>query len=335
MTARQVYEGVLVELNKVGAPTVLMEDFNYLFNKAIYQYINKRYNIYDVDQQTSDDLRVLKATTILSPKKAYGTTYPAGKGNADLSALNKQISSLYGATYEVELPKDYLHILNCLCNFRVAKTFKCYDAESYVQFAATRLTSDMFSQIINNFYLRPSYKRPYYFINNVNMSNTVPTYPYVKDTDKGTDMNGTYKVTTETGASGDNSNLPRTMSLKPSTGGETTVSLVEKPAAVRYGNASTVNMEIRYGKDDSVFVLESVYIDYIKTPQYIRLTQEQIDLTEDTSQMMEFPDYVCQQIIDELTHILMENASDPRLQTHIPISQSIANPAQAAEQPKK
>ena len=40
---------------------------NYYFNKAINQYINKRYNIYDVNQQTTDDLRVLKATTMLDP----------------------------------------------------------------------------------------------------------------------------------------------------------------------------------------------------------------------------------------------------------------------------
>jgi hypothetical protein len=43
---------------------------------------------------------------------------------------------------------------------------------------------------------------------------------------------------------------------------------------------------------------------------------------------MEFPDYVVQEIINELVHIVMENSSDQRLQTHIPISQSIANPAQ-------
>ena len=28
MTARQVYEGVLIELNKVQAPSLLLEDFN-------------------------------------------------------------------------------------------------------------------------------------------------------------------------------------------------------------------------------------------------------------------------------------------------------------------
>ena len=93
-------------------------------------------------------------------------------------------------------------------------------------------------------------------------------------------------------------------------------------------------MEIRYGKDTSLFQLNSIYIDYIKTPQNIRLTQEQIDFIEDKSQILEFPDYVCLEIINELVHIVMENASDPRLQTHIPVSQSIANPAQQQTQQK-
>lgn len=88
-------------------------------------------------------------------------------------------------------------------------------------------------------------------------------------------------------------------------------------------------MEIRYGKDDSIFQLEEIAIDYIKTPQYIRLTQEQLDLTEDTSQIMEFPDYVCQEIINELSVLVMERTADPRLSSHIPVNQTIANPAQA------
>jgi len=33
-------------------------------------------------------------------------------------------------------------------------------------------------------------------------------------------------------------------------------------------------------------------------------------MTADTSQIMEFPDYVCQEIINELVHILMENSTD-------------------------
>ena len=63
MTARQLWEATLIELNKVQAPSLLLEDYNYFINKAVYQYVNKKYNIYDVNQQTTDDIRVLKATT--------------------------------------------------------------------------------------------------------------------------------------------------------------------------------------------------------------------------------------------------------------------------------
>ena len=80
--------------------------------------------------------------------------------------------------------------------------------------------------------------------------------------------------------------------------------------------------------DYTKFGLQFVYVDYLKVPQTVILTQEQLDLTEDTSQIMEFPDYVCQEIIKELVTLLLENSSDTRLQTYIPISSSVANPAQ-------
>ena len=112
-------------------------------------------------------------------------------------------------------------------------------------------------------------------------------------------------------------------------GVNTSVSNVERGQTLRYGNVSEVRLEIRYGTDNSVFQLSNVYVDYIKVPQNIRLTQYELDKTEDISQMLEYPDYVCQEIINELVHLIMENISDQRLQTHPVVSQSIANPAQA------
>ena len=515
MTARQVYEAVLIEMNKVQAPSLLLEDFNYLFNKAINQYINKKYNIYDINQQSTDDLRVLKSSVTL---RAINEKSPVN----DVTVRD----SMYGAIYEFALPADYLHLLNCVCNFKVNKPFKCYNANTYVQFPAERLTSDLWSQIINNFYMRPSYKRPYYFIHNVNSypaDSTWQTGNYTNDnspqnkygnkinyegnfgrvpseniylpTDGGnTDiqhlvpLNGVFdrfgqKYTDDNNHYDDDRKygIPRfldfsepeisngnflwrrtgkgilfanvditgdgkkekvilgDLNFKPKQyvvdvvdanneahsrgdfyryngtvdegglysdmatsvkvtinnsvvkhignnlitfidGGanqqyaeqddqdvETTLQYVvngenvtvgvqgtpiqiewewvpllkhtkynsvEKVGEVRYGNPSTVRLEIRYGKDNSLFTLDSVYVDYIKSPQYIRITQEQLDLTEDTSQIMEFPDYVIQEIINELVHIVMENSGDARLQTHIPISQSIATPTQQQEAPQ-
>jgi len=40
-------------------------------------------------------------------------------------------------------------------------------------------------------------------------------------------------------------------------------------------------------------------------------------LTEDTSQIMEFPDYVNQEIINELVHLVMVHSNDPRLANDI------------------
>ena len=91
--------------------------------------------------------------------------------------------------------------------------------------------------------------------------------------------------------------------------------------------SSSVRLEVRYGKDSSLFSLNSILIDYLKTPQFIVLTEEQIDRTIDTSQVMEFPDYVIFEIINNLVMLILENTSNPRLQTNIPIQQSIA-PAQ-------
>ena len=133
MTARQLYEGVLIELNKENAPNILLEDFNYFANKAINNYVNKRYNIYDVNQQTTDDLRVLKATSLLKPTKVtdYAGMTMAGDGTM--------------ATYEVTMPSDYLHILNCICIYKVNKTYKCYNKGDTWRSPATRLTADMYS----------------------------------------------------------------------------------------------------------------------------------------------------------------------------------------------
>ena len=286
MTVRQLFEATLVELNKVQAPSLILEDYNYFINKTVQQYINKNYNAYDINQQKSDDLRVLKSTAVLTP-----------------SPSTDVIGELLSKTYEVDLPDDYLHILNCLVEYNVTKQFKCYNVGSPVHFGAKRLTADMYSQIINNYYMRPSYKNPYFYINNVNISNTYPT------TDSQVDVDYT------------------------PLGTEPRAENIEKITSKRYGNKSKVRMEIRYGKDDTLFQLSKVYIDYLKSPQFIRLTQDQVDEVEDNSQILEFPDYVCQELINDLVKLLMENASDPRLQTHIPVNQTIANPAQ--EQQKR
>lgn len=368
MTARGMLEALLIELNKVNAPSLLLEDYNYFINKAINQYINKQYNFNDVNQQYADNVRVLKSTAILTPEKS--TAYGSG---------NTLYSNIHNATYEVNLPGDYLHILNCICIYEVQNNYKCYKRGDYVPFAAKRLTSDSWSTILNDYYNKPTYKRPYYYIHNVNKVNdgTLPTNPYSPENTNGTDfsrssyeakkeaiielllagtltanqikpehwdkqiqhidVDATYEAhesvinkyietanNVDKNGIGNIGTFPTTIPI-----GGVQESVVDKQGGLRFGNPlPSIRCEIRCGTDTTVFDLKQVQVDYIKTPQFICITQEQMDLTQDTSQIMEFPDYVCQEIINELVHLVMENGSDQRLQTHIPVSQSIASPAQ-------
>jgi hypothetical protein len=280
MTLRQVFENVLSDLNKREAPSLLREDFNYFWLKSVGQFINKIYNIYDTSQQTTDDLRVLKSTVQLTPvqQSSYGT------------------SALLGNTYDVTLPDDYLHILGCIVEYTVNSDYLCYKAGDIIQFAAKKATSDMYPQLINNYYFKPTYKNPYYFINNVT---TTPVYPTVDDQQE--------------------------IDYTP-LGTEPVAENINRVIGDRYGNKNKVKLEIRFGKSNNVFTLSKVYVDYLKSPQHLELTEEHLEDIEDNSPIIEFPDYVIQQIINELVGIIMEHDSNPRLQTNIPINQSIARP---------
>lgn len=319
MTARQIFEATLIELSKVNAPTLKLYEFNYLFNKAINQYVNKIYNIYDINQQTTDDIRVLKTSAYLTPKH--------------ITSISSIQQSLQGGeksgNYEVLLPLDYLHILNCTCIYQVKKNIRCYNKDEYIEIPATRLTADSWSNILTDVYNRPSPMKPYYYIHNINKQVDLPTNLYDHTNNTGTDSYRSSYPDSYQNLPTENTEFPRTITLEiNNTNPKPSINLVEKKEGVRISNPIQVRCEIRYGKDNTVYELKQVNIDYIKSPQYIRLTPMQIDLTEDTSQIMEFPDYVNQEIINELVHLVMERDNNPRLGNHLQMTQSIVRPTQ-------
>ena len=132
MTARDVYEAVGIELNKAKAPSLMLDDFNYLFNKAILQTINKFYNQYDISQQTTDDIRVLKSSVVLTPTLIDSTN----------------TLKLFGAAYEAYLPTDYFHLLNAVCEFIPNRNFKCWVKNVPIYVGARRLPADQWPAII-------------------------------------------------------------------------------------------------------------------------------------------------------------------------------------------
>lgn len=280
MTERDLYDAALIEINKLEAPSMLLEDYNYFINKAIQQYINKTYNRYEINQQATDDLRALKVTTSLILNEFKNTGIPNESGY-----------------HFAVLPKDYLHMLNCVVKFDksgIESSKTCPDSERDMTnaFIARKLTSDIYPSIINNAYFKPSYRTPYYTISSLS----------------------------------ENSVLIEKM-LDPCNeiiiNKESIVDNILEPCEHEEWNGGFV-INIRCGK--SKYKPSVIYIDYIKTPRIIKLTEEMLEGV-DTTKEMEFPEYVCYEIINEFVKLLLENASDPRLQTNIPVNQTIIPPS--------
>lgn len=270
MTIRDCYEACLIELNKVQAPSLLLDDFIYLFNKGLQQYVNKRYNLFETKQQLTDDLRVLTKTIHLTLSN-----------NGPLQIENN--SGVFDTSYRCELPLDYLHILNCICEFQ-EKNPKCSDCGIFQQ-GANKLDTTQWAHVIDNYYMRPSVKRPYYYI--INISDPAKTDANGKD----------YMISNE---------------AKKSVG---------QPK--RYGNSVLPIMQIKCGHDPK-YILKGVYIDYLRAPEYQIIDRTILDSPNDKSPIVEFPDYVIYEIINGIVTLMLENASDQRIQTNLAVNQSIA-----------
>ena len=265
MTVREFYDNTLIELNKVEAPSLLLEDFNYFANKAVQQYTNKVYNRYDTNQQSTDDLSALKMTSKL-------TINSDNPNNVNITMPKES------ANYYCKLPENYLHLLNCIVEFEGGAGNGCVSGPQMKQSMARRLTSDMYPSVIRNAYFKPSYKCPYYFINN-------STLELVNDL-------------------------------------EMKLAKILDPTANDSDFYDNLRMEIRCG-DTSKWTPKFAYIDYIKTPDPILLTWDDLNSDKDTTSKLEFPEYVCYEIVNEFTKLVLENYGDPRLETHYQINQTI------------
>ena len=285
MTIRQLYDNLLSELNKVEAPSMLLEDFVYFANKAVQQYVNKVYNRYDINQQSTDDLRALKATSQLEINCDPDIALPT--------------EDAYWFAY---LPEDYLHLLNCIVVFDKDETNKiqCRDnSEKYrIKSLARRLTSDLYPNIMNNAYFKPSYKTPYYFITKVDMDKNNFTLESI--------LNPCSK---------------RINYVSNNTILENIFDPCNKIDDIE-PNEGLLKLEIRCGSSKK-YVPIAVFIDYIRVPEKINLTYDELESINDTTQELEFPEYVCYEIVNECVKLIMENVSDPRLETNTAINQTI------------
>lgn len=70
-------------------------------------------------------------------------------------------------------------------------------------------------------------------------------------------------------------------------------------------------------------LLDTLFMEYIKLPNLITLTVEQIENPIDTTPLMEFTRPFCYKIIDVLVLTLMENSTNARTNTYVPVNKPI------------
>jgi hypothetical protein len=132
-------------------------------NKAIQKYINKRYNFFEMNQQLTDDLRVLLKSSKALEVSEEEVTKSDGK-----KEMEPIISNIDGAP-QYDLPGDYMHILNCICKFEKTSNSTCSNTKEkqYEAIPASKLDTASWPHTIENYYMKPSRKRPYYYIINI------------------------------------------------------------------------------------------------------------------------------------------------------------------------
>ena len=84
----------------------------------------------------------------------------------------------------------------------------------------------------------------------------------------------------------------------------------------------TPDLQIYFGMSNK-FELDTVYCEYLRQPRIINLLEAALELPTDTSALLEFPPYVCNEIVKRVVKLILENSKDPRIQSFVPTNSSI------------
>ena len=91
---------------------------------VITRTLNGYYWTRDTDSENTD-----KGILLHFQFKNVETIANENSSESNTSVFSKGLND--GALYEFQLPADYLHLLNCVVNYKVKKQFKCYDQGDY------------------------------------------------------------------------------------------------------------------------------------------------------------------------------------------------------------
>jgi len=351
MTVREIYESVLVEINKVNAATFTIEEFNYMLNKAILAFTNEKYNFFAVNQQLSDDLRVLLTNAKFNyNKNADGTP----RTDASYNPIRGKVYSSYapGNTFFVSSIADFEVGSNIrFIDGGLTSTVATIDSAVYpFQTTVTAQGSDalpgrsIFLETPNVGMVTD------YPVGDQNnevetadgvLSLELPSSDYLHILScrvfwKGEKPNGqkAYLVYGGKRMTFDIQNvIQNNVYMRPNfnrpyyrvhdntmnAGIEKVTNLAEFKA---YQNKPKI--EVHVGKTNPIVTLDKIVIDYIKIPEVAMLNDIDIFTAgADTSQVLEFPDYLKNEFVRRVTDYMLENMGSPRAGSHPQFNQEI------------
>ena len=233
-TARQAYIDILTELVKEESPTLYLEDYLYFYNKAISEYMKTRYELFEVNQQLTDDMR------------AWKKDFQASTLEISIDDISKKGDS----TKEL-----YRHLLSCLIDVTLTRpNSRCDQRVNTTQtYKVTRMSSEIKAGLLGNSYLQAEFYRPYFEV----IGNIIK---------------------------------------------------------IKVGDINPKSVEI-----------SNIVVEYLMQPTYVDLTEDQIEADEDTSQVLEFPKDVGEEIVKVALKLILERGSNPRLQSNVAVNQAISD----------
>lgn len=340
VTIRQEYINILTELVKEESPVLYLEDFLYYYNKGLNEYINLRYEKFELTQQLSDDLRAWKTTyntdsLIInindlgkSPEdtstkcSAEAVDVCNGKcaeesSTKDCSAMCKDIADNTEITQE--------DIAQCSCEHTCDEDCSGGDdcipecmviCEQDCERAIKKAAED--KCIENNFTkCKESYtadcikksKKPYRHL--LSCSITVALLRPVSHCDQKLGTVKTYKVTRST--SDRNAVLSENVYLN---------ARFYRPYYSISGDIITIDVG---DIDKKKAKISNITIDYLMQPNEVDLTESEITTEMDTSQVLEFTADVANEVRKRVMLLILERHRDIRMQSNLQVNQSIGD----------
>lgn len=146
MTAKELFEGLLMEKKKEESPHFHLREFNYYANEVIYEWIDGIVLAFQ-NEKNQNVLDVIKSIKRYNEFTAFT---PSLKGN-----------------FKFTLPPDYRHLSNLIVFYKVLEPIvdKCYPvSDTLIDFKALQMSPNLEASTKQDSFTRPRYFRPYYSI---------------------------------------------------------------------------------------------------------------------------------------------------------------------------